>query len=84
MLCLHGIALSPCALPARLRMLRARERKPSALIVTSRPPGPAPATRNADEAELRQLGESLEERQNEPAQAKLDGTIIDGWRLLRW
>jgi ParB/RepB/Spo0J family partition protein len=61
--------------------------KPDIRQVISRPldwfrPDPRQPRKNAEEAELRRLGESLQQRQNEPVQAQPDGTIIDGWR--RW
>lgn len=34
----------------------------------------------SDESGLRTLGESLKDRQNDPVQAKPDGTLIDGER----
>lgn len=45
-------------------------------------PDPKQPRKHFDEGELRLLGESLKVRQNDPVQAKPDGTIIDGER--RW
>lgn len=53
-------------------------RKPRAALR----PDPANPRKLFDETELLALGESLKVRQNEPLQAKPDGTIIDGER--RW
>jgi ParB family chromosome partitioning protein len=45
-------------------------------------PDPNQPRKQFDEAALRALGESLNTRQNDPVQARPDGTIIDGER--RW
>jgi ParB family transcriptional regulator, chromosome partitioning protein len=55
--------------------------------LTARPlaffkPDPNQPRKHFDEAALRALGESVKARQNDPVQAKPDGTIIDGER--RW
>src|SRR5580698_4769460 len=59
-------------MPARL------ECKPLAFFK----PDPNQPRKHFDEAALRSLGESLKARQNDPVQAKPDGTLIDGER--RW
>ena len=41
-------------------------------------PVPNQPRKHFDEAKLRLLGESLKLRQNDPIQAMLDGTVIDG------
>lgn len=46
-------------------------------------PDPNQPRKHFDEAALRALGESLKERQNDPVQAKPDGTLIDGERRVR-
>jgi ParB family chromosome partitioning protein len=46
-------------------------------------PDPNQPRKHFDEAALRSLGESLKVRQNDPVQAKPDGTLIDGERRLR-
>jgi ParB family chromosome partitioning protein len=56
-------------------------------MLTSKPlsflkPDPDQPRKYFDEAALRALGESLKLRQNDPVQAKPDGTLIDGER--RW
>jgi ParB family transcriptional regulator, chromosome partitioning protein len=60
------------AMPARL------ESKPLAWFK----PDPNQPRKHFDEAALRSLGDSLKVRQNDPVQAKPDGTLIDGER--RW
>ncbi len=60
-------------MPARL------ETKPLAWFK----PDPDQPRKHFDEAALRSLGESLKVRQNDPVQAKPDGTLIDGERHWR-
>jgi ParB/RepB/Spo0J family partition protein len=51
-------------------------------LVSWMKPDPSQPRKTFDEDDLRRLGESLKVRQNDPVQAKPDGTIIDGER--RW
>src|SRR5580658_7969256 len=46
-------------------------------------PDPKQPRKHFDEPALRSLGESLKVRQNDPVQAKPDGTLIDGERRFR-
>ncbi len=46
-------------------------------------PDPIQPRKHFDEAALRALGESLKVRQNDPVQAKPDGTLIDGERRVK-